>query len=132
MKKLTVIADFKSPIEKVWEIVTDNSNFKWRSDLSKIVVANDQNCFSEFTKSGFETQFVITAKNPYKRYEFSMKNKNMSGYWIGVFRRNGDSTQIEFTEQVDMSNPVMNLLAGTYIKKQQSTYISDLRKALGE
>lgn len=132
MKTSTIVAKFYSPIETVWDVVTDNANFGWRSDLSKIVVADDKNSFSEFTKDGFETNFVITLKKPYERYEFDMKNKNMSGHWIGVFKKEGDGTQIEFTEEVTASNPIMNLFVGAFLKKQQSTYIADLKKALGE
>lgn len=41
MKKSTVIATFESDITKVWNVVTDNTIFAWRSDLSKITVSDD-------------------------------------------------------------------------------------------
>ncbi len=37
-----------------------------------------------------------------------------------------------FTEKVSVNNPIMNLFAGLYLKKQQSLYIADLKKELGE
>jgi hypothetical protein len=62
-----------------------------------------------------------------------MTNKNMNGHWIGVFSPdNNNGTQIEFTEEISVNNPIMNLFAGRYLKKQQSLYIGDLRKELGE
>lgn len=131
-KKSTVTATFSSPVEAVWAVVTNNAAFDWRSDLSKIVVSGDESHFTEFTKDGFETEFVITRKDIYKRYEFDMKNKNMSGHWSGVFSAAGDGTQITFTEEVAAANPIMNLFVGAFLKKQQAAYIHDLKKVLGE
>jgi hypothetical protein len=41
-----------------------------------------------------------------------MTNKNMKGHWIGVFSSVNDGTQVEFTEEVSVNNPIMNLFAG--------------------
>ena len=132
MKKATVIARFHSSIETVWNIVTDNTAFDWRSDIVKIEVSDDGNRFTELTKDGFETEFTIVLKKPYERYEFDMKNKNMDGHWIGLFSKDGSGTKIEFTEEVEVANPIMNLFVKSYLKKQQVAYITDLRKAMGE
>ncbi|OPJ60135.1 SRPBCC family protein [Clostridium chromiireducens] len=131
MKKSTVTATFESSVEKVWDVVTDNNNCTWRSDLSQIIVYSNNN-FSEYAKNGFKTDFTITLKKPYKQYEFDMKNKNMSGHLKGVFSQNGTGTRIEFTEEVEVKNPIMNLFVKSYLKKQQEIYIKDLKKALGE
>lgn len=132
MKKATVIARFHSSIETVWNIVTDNTAFDWRSDIVKIEVSDDGNRFTELTKDGFETEFTIVLKKPYERYEFDMKNKNMDGHWIGLFSKDGSGTKIEFTKEVEVANPIMNLFVKSYLKKQQAAYITDLRKAMGE
>lgn len=130
-KKVTMIATLRSSIEDVWNTVTDNLNYKWRTDLSKIEVKNE-NTFIEYTKSGFETTFIITLKKSFDRYEFDIKNKNLTGHWIGIFSRVNSGTQIEFTEIVSVKNPIMRLLVKRFLKKQQATYLRDLRKALGE
>ncbi len=132
MKKSSIKAIFKSDIQTVWNIVTDNQNYSWRSDLSKIDTLDDGKTFVEYTKSGFPTTFTITLKKPYERYEFDMKNDNMTGHWFGNFRQKQDRTEIEFVEELSIKNPIMNLFAGAYLKKQQATYVADLRKALGE
>lgn len=132
MKKCVIKARFRSDIKNVWKVVTDNSNFEWRSDLSKIEIGKDNLSFIEYTSKGFPTNFMITEKKPFERYEFHMSNKNMKGYWIGKFNKIGDGTEIEFTEEVSLNNPIMNLFAGIYLKKQQELYIKDLKKALGE
>lgn len=131
MKSSTIVANFNSNIEQVWDVVTNNNVFDWRSDLSKIKVI-DNNRFDEYTKDGFKTEFTITLKEDMKRYEFDMNNKNMTGHWTGIFTKAGKGTKIEFTEEVCVSNPIMKLFVGIFLKKQQATYVSDLRKALGE
>ncbi len=133
MKKSTITAIFKADIEKVWEVVTNNNNYEWRSDLSKIDVSADRSSFTEYTKDNFTTEFNITLKKTYERYEFDMTNKNMKGHWVGVFSTdNNNGTKIEFTEEVFVNNPIMNLFVGKYLKKQQALYIEDLRRELEE
>lgn len=132
IKKSTIIANFCSPIETVWNVVTDNTTYAWRSDVARIEVSDDGNSFVEFTKDEFKTQFTITMKKPYERYEFDMKNKNINGHWIGIFSKDGSGTKIEFTEEVEVANPIMNLFVKSYLKKQQVTYVADLKKSLGE
>ena len=132
MKKSTITVTFKADIKKVWEVVTNNNNYEWRSDLSKIDVSVDGNSFTEYAKNNFPTKFTITLKKPYERYEFDMTNKNMNGHWIGGFSHVNDGTRIEFTEEVSVNNLIMNLFVGSYLKKQQSLYIADLKKELGE
>ena len=132
MKKSVVKARFSSDIKKVWEVVTNNSNYAWRSDLSKIEIGKDNVSFIEYTSKGFPTNFIITVKKTFERYEFDMSNNNMKGHWIGKFNKIGDGTEIEFTEEVSVYNPIMNLFVSAYLKKQQALYIKDLRDALGE
>lgn len=132
MKKSSITAIFKSDIKTVWNIVTDNQNYSWRSDLSKIDILDDGKTFIEYTKNGFPTTFTIILKTPFERYEFDMQNKNMNGHWFGNFTQKQDGTEIEFVEELSIKNPIMKLFAGAYLRKQQAAYVADLRKALGE
>ncbi len=132
MKKSSITAIFNSDIQTVWNIVTDNQNYSWRSDLSKIDTLDDGKTFVEYTKRGFPTTFTITLKKPFERYEFDMKNENMRGHWYGIFTQRQGGTEIEFVEELSINNPIMKLFAGVYLKKQQATYVADLRKVLGE
>ena len=132
MKRSSISAVLKSNIQEVWNVVTDNDNYSWRSDVSKIETHDNGNTFIEYTKSGFPTTFTITLKKPFERYEFDIKNKNIEGHWFGVFTEEHGNTKIEFTEELSIKNPIMSLFVGIYLKKQQTTYIGDLRKALGE
>ncbi|MDE7156677.1 MAG: polyketide cyclase [Lachnospiraceae bacterium] len=131
MKCSTITAQFHCDNKTVWDIVTDNRNYIWRSDLSKIEVI-DENRFDEYTNNGFVTHFCITAKEPYREYCFDMENQNMSGRWSGIFESRDGGTQIIFTEEVQVKNPIMNLFIKGYLKKQQAKYIADLRSAISK
>lgn len=114
-------------IKKVWEIVTSLENYSWRSDISKIQIINDKQ-FIEYTKDGYATTFTITVKELHKRYEFDMENDNMKGHWTGLFNQKDNQTEIEFTENVTAKKFFMKPFVKSYLKKQQSQYIFDLKK----
>ncbi|WP_394903477.1 SRPBCC family protein [Clostridium butyricum] len=125
-----VKATLQVDIERVWEIVTSLYDYSWRSDLSKIEILEDGKKFIEYTRSGYATTFTITAIEPMKRYEFDMENDNMSGHWIGLFSKIDGKTEISFMENIIPKKWIMKPFVGMYLKKQQDTYISDLRKAV--
>ena len=122
----------RSNIDKVWEVVTDNRNCAWRSDINSIDILENGNGFVEYTENGFATTFMITKKEAMKQYEFDISNKNMHGHWTGVFKELSEGTEIDFTEEVSANHPMMNLFVGAYLKKQQKQYVKDLKKALCE
>lgn len=126
----TIKAEFQCEVEKVWNIVTSLDNYSWRNDIDKIVVIEPEKQFEEHTKDGYITKFKITAFDEYKRYEFDMENDNMLGHWTGIFSYNGGNTIIEFTENVVAKKLIMKPFVKSYLKKQQSLYIQDLKTAL--
>jgi len=133
MRKSNITASFDADLKTVWGIVTNNENYAWRSDLLKIEVSDHANSFTEYTKNGFSTNFVITVKEDYKRYEFDMSNQNMVGHWTGIFSKieNG-GTLIDFTEEIHIKNPMMEVLSYLFmnLKKMQETYVKDLKKQI--
>lgn len=122
-------ATFQNDIQKVWETVTSLEEYAWRSDLSKIEILNEKQ-FIEYTKNGYATNFTITDVEPCKRWEFDMENDNMKGHWTGIFTQNGEQTEIDFTEDVTAKKAIMKPFVKAYLKKQQASYVSDLKKAL--
>jgi CRISPR-associated endonuclease Cas2 len=124
-------ASFQCSIQKAWDVVTSLENYLWRSDINKIEILND-NQFVEYSKDGFATTFTTTAMEPLKRWEFDMKNDNMDGHWIGLFSQNGSVTTIDFTENVTAKKLLIKPFVKAYLKKQQSTYVADLKRALSQ
>ncbi len=58
MIKSNIKKEFNCAIEKLWNIVTDNNKYAWRSDLSKIEITDDKD-FIEY----FEILCYNTKKN---------------------------------------------------------------------
>lgn len=125
-------AEFNVDIKRVWDVVTSCTEYEWRSDLSKIEVIDDGKKFVEYTKDGYATEFTITVFEPYKRYEFDMENSNMKGHWTGIFIEADGVVTIDFTEEVYAIKMVMKPFVGVYLKKQQTVYLNDLKRVLGE
>lgn len=116
--------------EKVWDIITNNKDYRWRTDLSKIEIIDEKN-FIEYTKNEFPTNFKITKKEPYERYEFDLKNQNLTGHFIATIREIGkDKIEIKMIENIEVKSFIMRLLAKSYLKKQQEIYMRDLEEKL--
>lgn len=120
---------FMCDIKKVWDIVTSLENYSWRSDLAKIDVLSEEN-FVEYTKDGYKTKFTITATELYKRWAFDIENDNIRGHWVGLFSGDENQCTVDFTEDVTAKRLIMCPFIKGYLKKQQQTYITDLKKAL--
>ena len=123
---------FSCDRNKLWDIITDNSNYKWRSDLSKIEIIDDTH-FVEYTINNFPTYFTITSKEKLKEYKFDLENTNLKGKWIGIFKElpNGN-IELDFTEEIEVNNFIMKIFAKSYLKSQQKRYMRDLERALNE
>lgn len=130
MIRVNIKKTFNCDKEKLWNIITDNSNYSWRSDLSKIDII-DETHFIEYAKNSYPTYFTITSKEKLKEYKFDLKNSNIEGKWIGLFNDNLDGTiELDFTEEIEVNNFIMRLLARPYLKSQQKKYMKDLEKEI--
>lgn len=123
-------SQFNCQVEQIWDIITNNKDYSWRSDLSKIEVI-DNNHFIEYTKNNFPTYFEITKIEKPKRYEFNLSNENIKGHWVGIFNNLNDKTEILFEEEIEVSNVVMMIVSKIYLKSQQRRYIKDLKRKIG-
>ena len=120
-----------SELRQVWDLVLDIENYgTWRSGLSKTEVISDKQ-FIEYTKDGYSTTFTVTLVKPYRRWEFDIENSNMKGHWIGVFTAQANETEIDFTECVEAKKWLLKPFVKSYLKKQQTQFVVDIRKALG-
>ena len=124
-----VTVHFSCPVERVWQVVTDLSNTAWRSDLAQAEVL-DESHFVEHTKSGYATNFTVTACDPLRRWAFTMENGNMSGSWEGIFEGTEDGTCLHCTETVNAKRWWMRPLVPGYLRRQQRLYLDDLRREL--
>ena len=132
MIRSNIKKQFSCDRNKLWNIITDNTNYSWRSDLSKIEII-DNTHFVEYTKNNFSTYFTITSKVKLKEYKFDLENANLKGKWIGIFKElpNGQ-IELDFTEEIEVNSLIMKLLAKPYLKSQQKRYMRDLEKELNK
>ena len=132
MIRSNIKKEFNCDKNKLWNIITDNANFAWRSDLSKIEII-DNTHFVEYTKKNFPTYFTIISKEKLKVYKFELKNENLKGKWIGVFKElpNGN-IELDFTEEIEVNSFIMKMLAKFYLKSQQKRYMRDLERELNK
>ena len=130
MIKSNIKKEFDCGIEKLWNIITDNTKYAWRSDLSKIEITDDRH-FIEYAKNNYPTYFTITSKEYLKEYKFDIKNTNIKGKWIGIFKNlDNGNVLLDFTEEIETNNFIMKLLAKPYLKSQQKKYMKDLEKEI--
>lgn len=129
MSTSSIKADFPCSLDKLWNLVTSLEDYSWRSDLGRIEIISPIR-FVEYTKTGYSTIFTITAMEALRRWEFDMENNNMSGHWTGIFTFENGRAAIEFTENVTAKKLIMRPFIKAYLKKQQSAYVSDLKRAL--
>ncbi len=123
-------AELYTEIEKVWDLIT-SSDSSWRSDLREIKQIDKSN-FIEVDKNGFETHFKITEFKPYSLLEFDIENNNLTGHWKGKLYIKNGKTYIDFTEDITPKKIIMKPFVKFYLRKQQASYLCDLKKALGE
>ena len=129
MAPSSVTVHFPCPVERVWQTVTDLMNTAWRSDLKWVEVL-DEIHFVEHTKSGYATNFTVTACEPLRRWAFIMENGNMSGSWEGIFEAAEGGTRLACTETVNAKRWWMRPFVPGYLKRQQKLYLDDLRREL--
>ena len=69
----------------------------------------------------------------FKEYKFDLKNANLKGRWIGMFKElpNGN-IELDFTEEIEVNSFIMKLLVKSYLKSQQKRYMRDLEKELNK
>lgn len=131
MIRVAIQETFPCQVATVWEIVTNNEDYQWRSDIAKITI-EDSTHFTEYTKNGFPTYFTIIEKEECMRYAFAIKNKNMEGRWSGTFTEIATGCEVCFVEELQVHNWILRLFAKTFIKKQQRQYSQDIKQKIEE
>ena len=127
----------KFNIKTIWNIVANNKDYKWRTDIKKLEILENGKDWIEYydEKEKFLTGFKLKTKEEYALYSFDMENKNFYGNWTGKFIEiNENETKCIFTEKIYVKNKIMNLLAQFFwnIEKIQEQYFKDLEKKLDE
>jgi hypothetical protein len=125
----------KYNVKIIWDIVVNNNDYKWRTDIKRIKILENGKDWIEYydTKGKYFTKVILKEKEEYKLYSFEMDNKNFYGNWTGKFIEiNDNETKCVFTETLFIRNRIMNILAKLFwnIEKIQEQYFNDLKNKL--
>jgi len=134
---LTKQTVFDAPIEKVYNTVTNNHDWQYRTSLEKLKILESNNGFEiwEETSKGYTIRFKTREKKPYALYSFEMESKQFAGYWFAEFETvEKGKTRFSATESIEYKNPFIRTLAYTFMNLDglMETYQNDLRKKLIE
>lgn len=115
--------------KEIYEIITNNEFYLWRSDLSDIKIIDNKN-FIEYTNKNFPTFFSIIKKIKNKKYEVSMNNNNLEGKFIVELKQIENKTELIIREEVEIIDNKKKMLGKLFLKKMQKKYVDDLIKEL--
>lgn len=128
---------FKSPVEKVFEMVTNvEGQASWRSDLKAVQLNSPEagkERWTEILKNQPPIQFQSTAKILNQRFEMKLKGQGFTGHWVGEFEPSpNQGTRVSFTETTTVNHPFARVFAYLFVDLNKSIerYIQDLAKAL--
>jgi hypothetical protein len=128
---------YNYPPEVVYNIITNNNDFAYRSDLKDLVIIDKKGeieVWDEIAENGNKIRFKTTKKEPYSRYEFDIvEGSGFTGYWIGEFEPTKDGgTLFKSTEIIKITNPFIKIMSYLFfdIGKFMETYQEDVRKKL--
>ena len=122
-------AVFDASAEDVWEVVTNNGDIGWRSDI--IRVECHEKTFVEYTKQGMATKFCITQKEPCRYYALTLENQWIVGNWYGEFSKSPAGTCLKLVERVQMKQKWLSwLIFFMPLRTMRKRYVKDLRRKL--
>jgi len=129
------VVTFSSDLKTVWDVVINNEDYEWRSDISKIEILDGGESWIEYSHKNDSTTFKTIAKNKNKEYSFSMYNAIFTGQFISKFQNSPcEGGKVEFIETISIKSPILKPLSYLFFDLQgfQNKYIYDLKKKLNE
>lgn len=125
---------FEVSPEILYRIVTDNTDWQYRSDLKNLILIRsygETEVWEEVTKNGSVIHFKTREKRPFSFYSFDMRSNIFTGYWTGEFDPDGKGgTIFTATEYLTISNPFIKILALLFFDpgKFMDVYQEDLQR----
>ena len=116
---------------QIWQVVTDLTNWQWRSDLSDCTITGEHG-FIETPKKGKPVRFRITRLEQPHIWEFHMDSPTLTGTWQGTFESNENGgCRVKFIEDVTLRNKLIpNWIAKRFLTAYQTQCFRDLRTEL--
>ena len=117
--------------QQVWQVVTDLTNWQWRSDLAECQIV-DEHRFIEIPKKGKPIRFCTTRLDSLRSWEFQMDSPSLTGEWQGTFEPKEDGgCRVRFVEDVHFRNKLIpKWVAKRFLAAYQAQYFRDLQVEL--
>ena len=128
-KKETI---YDAPTEKVYNIVTNNQDWKYRKSLDDLRILETNNNIEiwEEISGGNVIRFKTKEKRPFTFYSFEMDSKLFKGDWFAEFESvESGKTRFVATESIEYKNPFIRTIGYLFMNldKYMEIYQSELR-----
>ncbi len=126
---------FDAPIEKVYNTVINNNDWKYRTSLDnlEIIESNNGHEVWEETVNGYTIRCKTAEKKPYSFYSFDMESEHFKAYWFAQFEATeAGKTRFIATESIEYRNLFIKTFAYLFVnlEKIMETYQNELRTKL--
>lgn len=143
MSKSTCSASFGSSEDKIWYLITGQSDRSWRTDLLRIEEGEKKHSVVEYYKNGDAVTIEVSMTIPHQRYECQIKGNGYEGKRVFSLTKKNSRTILSMEEEICRSKrkPKEKIalrvrfslfFLKVYLKKRQKRYIGDLYRALNE
>ena len=124
-RKLTKETVYSANAEKIYNIITDNQNWQYRTSLDNLEI---------LSRDGENEVWQETReKRPFEYYAFDMSSQFFTGEWHATLTPiDEEQTRFEATESLTFPNPFIRVLSYLFmdLEKFMQTYEDELRKKL--
>ena len=130
LKKETI---YNAPIETVYNIVTNNRDWKYRKSLDdlRIIETDDNIEIWEEVSGGIVIRFKTKEKKPFTFYSFEMDSKLFKGNWNAEFKSVGSEiTRFTATESIEYKNPFIRTIGYAFMNLNE--YMETYQKELSD
>ncbi len=127
--QLTNKATFSCEAEKVWEVVSNISDFSWRRDVREIEMTSER-CFTEINKEGYRTSYKITELEELKSITLEFQNENIHGFTTMILTEEDGVTTADYSLEGMVSKAFMKPFVKAAMRIRHAEYLEDLQKAL--
>ena len=135
VRTLTKQTVYNASIETVYNTVTNNIDWKYRTSLDdlKIIETNSGLEIWDEISGGNTIRFKTKEKKPFTFYSFEMDCKFFQGKWLAEFEtvENG-KTRFTTTESIEYKNPFIRIIGYIFmdLDKYMEMYQNELRNKL--
>ena len=129
MKRVEMTIDFKSSLEKVFNVVSNLNDCSWRSDLLKVEQLSEDK-YLEYNRKNRVTKVRIVTQIENIQFEYDLQNDSYTGHWCGQFASLKDGgCRLYLSFYFEPSTLLGEFVNG---EKFLQRYIEDLKKELAE